>query len=93
MGTNMTLTSTKDLDAQIATLQKGSDKKKLAQVLAERGTLRMNDQPASPRIKYRAALADYRAALKADPTNVEAKTNQKLIESIYNGMGMPVPQG
>lgn len=92
MGSNMTLTPTKALDTQIAALQKSGDKKKLAQSLAARGTLRMNDANAAPRVKYRAALADYRAAQQADPTNLEAKTNAKLIESIYTSRGMPIPK-
>ena len=92
MGTNMALTPTKTLDTQIAAFQKSGDKKKLAQSLAARGTLRMNDNNAAPRVKYRAALADYRAAQQADPTNLEAKTNAKLIESIYTSMGMPIPK-
>ena len=92
MGTNAMLSPTLEQDAQIVALQKSGDKKKLAQAFADRGTLRMNDGPASPRVKYRAALADYRAALQADPTNIEAKTNKKLIESIYTSMEMPIPQ-
>lgn len=92
MGSAMALPATPQLDAQIAAAQKGSDKKKLAVLLANRGTQRMNDPNAAARVKYRAALQDYRAALKADATNLEAKTNAKLIESIYTQMGRPIPQ-
>ena len=92
MGSSAVLPATPALDKQIAALQKGSDKKKLAGLLANRGTLRMNDPQALPRVKYRAALVDYRAALEADPTNAEAQTNKKQIEDIYKMMGRPVPQ-
>ena len=92
MGSAMALPATPQLDRQIAALQKAGDKKKLAALLANRGTTRMNDASAAPRVKYRAALQDYRAALKADATNVEAKTNAKLIEGIYTSMGRPIPQ-
>jgi tetratricopeptide (TPR) repeat protein len=72
MGAQVTLTPTPQLDAKIAQLAKGNNKKALANAYADRGTARMNDEPALPRIKYRAALADYRQALQLDPTNVQA---------------------
>ena len=90
MGSGAVLPASPELDKQIAALQNG-DKKKLAQALADRGTLRMNDSNAAPRVKYRAALADYRLALKADPKNAEALANKKQIEDIYKMMGRPIP--
>jgi tetratricopeptide (TPR) repeat protein len=92
MGSSAVLPATPALDKQIAALEKGADKKKLAGLLANRGTLRMNDAEAAPRVKYRAALIDYRRALQLDPTNAEAKANKKQIEDIYKMMGRPVPQ-
>lgn len=87
----MALPASPDLDKKIAALQNG-DKKKLAQAYADRGTLRMNEPNALPRVKYRAALADYRLALLADPKNPEALANKKQIEDIYKMMGRPIPQ-
>jgi hypothetical protein len=47
------------------------------------------DQPA---VKYRASLLLYRKALAADPAHADSIREKKQIESIYQGMGMPVPQ-
>ena len=86
------LTPTPELDAKIASLQKsGKDKTALAAAYADRGYERMMDDPAAPRIKYRAALQDFRTALKYDPTNEKAKTNKDMIESIYKSMHRPIP--
>ena len=90
MSARMTLTPTPALDKKIADAQ-GGDKKKLAQAYTARGTFRMNDTAAAPRVIYRAALSDYRQALKLDPTNKEAQANTALIESIYKSMGRPIP--
>ncbi len=92
MGSSAALPATPALDKQITALEKGGDKKKLAGLLANRGTLRMNDANAAPRVKYRAALGDYRRALQFDPSNQEAQVNKKLIEGIYTSMGRPLPQ-
>lgn len=92
MGSSAALPATPALDKQITALEKGGDKKKLAGLLANRGTLRMNDANAAPRVKYRAALGDYRRALQFDPSNQEAQANKKLIEGIYTSMGRPLPQ-
>jgi hypothetical protein len=85
------LTPTPELDKKIAAAEKGGDKKAVAAAYATRGTVHMNDAKAGARVKYRAALADYRKALQADPGNAEAKTNKQMIESIYKQMGLPVP--
>ncbi len=92
MGSSAALPATPALDKQITALEKSGDKKKLAGLLANRGTLRMNDANAAPRVKYRAALGDYRRALQFDPSNQEAQVNKKLIEGIYTSMGRPLPQ-
>lgn len=92
MGSASTLTPTPQLDSKIAALEKsGKDKKALAAVYAERGYERMTDNNAAPRLKYRAALGDFRRALKLDPANTKAKQNVALIEGIYKSMGRPVP--
>jgi hypothetical protein len=92
VGTAEGLTATPDLDARIAKLEKpGGDKKKLAAVYAERGFQKMNDAQAAPRVKYRAALKDYRRALALDPKNEKARENKELIEGIYTSMGRPIP--
>jgi hypothetical protein len=86
------LTPTPDLDSKIADAEKSGKKPAIAAAYAERGTFRMNDAKAGARVKYRAALQDYRKALAADPTNAEAKANKDEIESIYKEMGRPIPQ-
>lgn len=91
MGTAQKLTVTPALDAQIAQLVRGGDKKALAAALTARGDAKMNDAGASPRLKYRAALADYRRALKLDPKNQGALEAKATIESIYKMMGRAVP--
>lgn len=92
MGSASTLTPTPQLDSKIAALEKsGGGKKALAAVYAERGYARMTDNNAAPRLKYRAALGDFRRALKLDPANAKAKQNVALIEGIYKSMGRPIP--
>jgi hypothetical protein len=46
----------------------------------------------SPRVKYRAALRDYRAALALDPAHKKAAQEKKTIEDIYKSMGREVPK-
>ncbi len=94
MGSSPTapLSPTPDLDAKIASAEKSGNKKAIAAAYAERGTFRENDEHAGARVKYRAALQDFRKALAADPNNVEAKTNKDEIESIYKQMGRPIPE-
>lgn len=88
------LTPTIELDTKIALLeQQGDAKKELAVAYAERGTIHMNDGAAPPRLKYRAALKDFRQALQLDPANTTAKQGKQLIEQIYQSLGRPVPGG
>lgn len=93
MGGNPTapLTPTPALDKKIADAEKAGDKKIIAVAYAQRGTARMTDEASGPRVKYRAALDDYRKALAADPKNAEATKNKKQIEDIYTSMGRPIP--
>ncbi len=88
---NAPLTKTPELDKAIADVEKGMDKKATAGAYAARGTFRMNDSAAGAKVKYRAALDDYRKALSLDPANSEAKANKGMIESIYKSMGRPIP--
>ena len=86
------LSKTPELDEKISKAEKGPDKKAIAAAYASRGTFRMKeDDKAGQRVKYRAALSDYRKALKADPENAEAKLGKGTIEEIYTGMGRPIP--
>ena len=87
---NAPLTPTPDMDKKIVDLQTG-DKKALAAALADRGFARMTDENAGRKLKYREALTDFNAALKADPTNAKARENKDTIESIYTSMGRPIP--
>ena len=90
-GPNAPLTPTAEMDKKIVEAEKGGDKKAVAVAYAARGTFRMNDSAAGARIKYKSALDDYRKALKADPTNAEAKDSKAMIESIYKSMNRPIP--
>lgn len=45
-----------------------------------------------PAVMYRASLALYRKALAVDPKHQPSLTDKKMIEDIYQGMGMPVPK-
>jgi len=91
-GSATTLSPTPDLDAEIAKLSKSpGSAKELSAVYGQRGDARMMDPVASPHIKYGAALSDYRKALALDPTNKQAASNKAMIESIYRGLGRPIP--
>lgn len=86
------LSKTPELDAKIAEAEKGTDKKAVASAYAARGMFRMkDDDKAGQRVKYRGALSDFRKALKLDAENAEAKLGKDQIESIYTGMGRPIP--
>ena len=90
-GATAPLTPTPELDKAIAAAEKGKDKKATAVAYATRGTVRMNDDAAGAKVKYRAALEDYRKALSLDAANEEAAKNKEMIESIYKSMGRPIP--
>jgi hypothetical protein len=85
------LTPTPELDSKVAAAEKSGSKPAIGAAYAERGSFRMNDANAGARVKYRAALDDYRKALAADPSNAEAKQSKALIEGIYKQMGRPIP--
>ena len=85
------LTATPEMDAVIKTAESKTDKKAIAAAYAKRGYAHMTDDNAGQRIKYRAALADFRTALQNDPANVEAMKYKKTIEEIYTSMGRPIP--
>lgn len=86
------LSPTPDLDRAIADAAKGTDKKKLSDAYAARGAYRTRgDEKAGQRVKYRAALSDFRKALEANPKNADAKAGKNEIEQIYSMMGRPIP--
>lgn len=85
------LTPTPEMDVAITKAEASKDAKAIAKAYADRGTFRMNDGKAGARVKYRAALDDYRKALAADPANAEAKNNKDMIENIYRSMNRPIP--
>ena len=63
-----------------------------ANTAAAYGTAIMNATSYTDRAKkYRDALHLFREALKADPTNKEAKENKDLIEGIYKQLGKKIP--
>ena len=80
------------MDKAIADAKASGDKKKLAAAYAVRGDYRTNeDAKAGQRVKYRAALSDYRNAIKADKGNEQATAGKSQIEQIYTMMGRPIP--
>jgi tetratricopeptide (TPR) repeat protein len=85
------LTPTHELDDAIISAEKSGDKIKIGAAYADRGYVRMNDDAAGPKIKYRKALSDFKKALAADPKNEKATKAKKAIEDVYASMGMPVP--
>ncbi|MES2459090.1 MAG: tetratricopeptide repeat protein [Armatimonadota bacterium] len=89
---NAPLSASPELDKKIADADKGTDKKAISAAYTERGAARMYDEKAGAKIKYKAALEDFRKALAADPTNKDAKASKDTIESIYTSMGRPVPK-
>jgi hypothetical protein len=87
----MKMTATPELDTAIEKAEKDADKTKIGAAYADRGYVRMNDDAASPKIKYRTALSDFKKSLAADPKNVKALKAKKAIEDVYASMGIPVP--
>ncbi|MFM7320648.1 MAG: hypothetical protein ACKO5K_03860 [Armatimonadota bacterium] len=86
------LTPTPDLDKAIADAAGAKDNKALSDAYAARGAYRTRgDEKAGQRVKYRAALSDFRKALEANPKNADAKAGKNEIEQIYTMMGRPIP--
>ncbi len=86
------LSKTPELDKKIADTQKAGEKAAIATAYAARGMFRMkDDDKAGQRVKYRAALADFRKALSFNAKNSDALVGKDQIESIYTSMGRPVP--
>lgn len=65
-----------------------ADKRAAAAAYLERGNVYYS--AGQPRL-YKYALADFREALRFDPSSAEAKDKMAQIEEIYRGMGRPVP--
>jgi hypothetical protein len=67
-------------------------KKQLAAAAYTYGHTVMTDEQLSPRVKYRAALKQFRLALQVDPSHAKASQEKKMIEDIYRQMGRPIPE-
>jgi len=52
----------------------------------------LDAQYLSPKEKYPRSLRLYRAVLKVDPKNKDAKLKRDTIERIYKQMGRPIPK-
>lgn len=85
------LTKTPELDKKVKDAVKSGNKRAISLAYTVRGNFRQNDANAGSRMKYRAALSDFRKALKADPKNADATKYMKNIEGIYQSLGRPVP--
>ena len=90
------LVDTQKLDARIREAaakarQSGAseaDKRAAAGAYMERGNVYYS--AGRPQL-YKYALADFREVLRYDPANAEAREKLAEIESIYRGMGRPIP--
>jgi tetratricopeptide (TPR) repeat protein len=77
---------TSNFDADIAKAEKSGDKKALSQAYEKRA-----DALTKAR-QYAAALGDYRKALKADPSNGDAKNWVDQITMVYESMNREAPK-
>jgi hypothetical protein len=86
----------KELYAKVKAIEDGgkASEKKTEAIAAymEFGNYMMFKAPVSPRIKYRPALKAYSRVLELEANNAEAAKNKKMIEDIYNQMGLPIPK-
>jgi hypothetical protein len=86
----------KELYAKVKAIEDGgkASEKKSEAIAAymEFGNYMMFKAPVSPRIKYRPALKAYSRVLELEASNAEAAKNKKMIEDIYNQMGLPIPK-
>lgn len=78
--------------AYLKTPKDAGKKKAFAQATAQLGRATMYDSATAPMVKYPTALRYYRRALALDPANRIALGDKKLIESVYQKMGRPVPK-
>jgi hypothetical protein len=81
-----------DLEEAYAKDSSDATKKQLVEAAFTYGNTMMNDPDLPPRVKYRAALKQFRRTLELDPNHEGAKKNKEMIESIYRQMGRPVPE-
>jgi tetratricopeptide (TPR) repeat protein len=77
---------TTSYDAEIAKADKSGDKKALSQAYQRRA-----DALTKAR-QYASALGDYRRALKADPSNADAKNWVDQISMVYESMNREAPK-
>lgn len=86
------LSPTPELDKAIETALASKDKNKISEAYTTRGAYRTRgDENAGQRVKYRAALSDFRKALEANPKNTDAAAGKNEIEQIYTMMGREIP--
>jgi|SRR6266498_3823861 len=80
-----------DADAKYQKTKSDADKKVCIEKQMDAANFMMLEANLSPKKKYRTALKRYRRVLELDPKNDEAAQNKKMIEDIYQQMGMPIP--
>ncbi len=86
------LSPSPELDQAIEAAVASKDNKKIAEAYTTRGAYRTRgDEKAGQRVKYRAALSDFRKALELDPKNIDAAAGKNEIEQIYTMMGREIP--
>jgi tetratricopeptide (TPR) repeat protein len=73
-------------DAEIAKAEKSGDKKALSLAYQKRGDVLTKAR------QYAAALGDYRKAVKADPSNADARNWVNQITSVYDSMNREAPK-
>jgi lipoprotein NlpI len=81
-----------DADVKYQKTKLEADKKVAIEKQMTAANYLMLEAPLSPKKKYRPALKRYNRVLELDPANEEAVQNKKMIEDIYQQMGMPIPE-
>lgn len=81
-----------DADTKYQKTKSEADKKDAIEKQMTAANYLMLEAPLSPKKKYRPALKRYNRVLELDPGNEEAAQNKKMIEDIYQQMGMPIPE-
>jgi len=81
-----------DADLKYQKTKSEADKKVAIEKQMTAANYLMLEAPLSPKKKYRPALKRYNRVLELDPKNEEAAQNKKMIEEIYQQMGMPIPE-
>jgi hypothetical protein len=85
------LRATPQYDAAITAAEKAGDKAALCKAYLTRGFLRMSDAKAGDPLRYGGALADFRKAVAADPTNTRAVKGMETAEAALKARKLPTP--